>query len=63
MERVISAEYEYWIDEIGESLCSTNKKTEVDWSHGYVLGALVEELFSEESGGFCADFGTARGFS
>ena len=62
-KRVISKEYESLIDDLGESLCSTNKKTEVDWSHGYLLGALVDEVFSEDNGGFCADFGTARGFS
>ena len=55
--------WEVRIDSLATDLCLTEKKSSVDWSHGYVLTAVIHKYLTRQSAGVALDFGTARGFS
>lgn len=51
------------IDFLGQQLCLTQKKTTVDWCHGFLLDSIIRTNVDQSSQGVILDFGTARGFS
>lgn len=48
---------------MGAKLCLTDKVSGIDWTHGYVLTAVVLKELKQDFNGVVLDFGTARGFS
>ncbi len=58
-----SPQQESRIDFLGQHLCLTEKKSAVDWTHGYLLSSVVRQVINPDSKGIICDFGTARGFS
>lgn len=58
----ISQRLEERPDILGAKLCLTDKVSGIDWTHGYVLTAIVLKELKQDFNGVVLDFGTARGF-